>query len=310
MSILKLKHTEIDSEKWNYLLSQSASNLFYVRYEYITAVHPNWKALIQIEDGEYKIAFPLTEKSKHGLTYLVQPNLIQYFPKISVQNWNADDFNKKLVKIFSRYPSMRVSIDYLYSNQLRKIKNIPVTERRTTILQLKNGRDYRDNYSSNHLRNIKKFEKQNYDIVVNRDYEELLQGFVNYNKNKFYIGTRFVECFERLIPFFEEQENFKVLSAFDGKERIASALFATYNKRCVFLLSYSNEPAKRKGVMHGLVDYWLYNCSENLDELDFEGGNIPTLARFYISFGAMPKHFNFLQKHKFPINLVLKKTEY
>ena len=110
--------------------------------------------------------------------------------------------------------------------------------------------------------------------------------------------------FEQLIPFFRRNENINVHSILGEEGEIhASAIFAGHADMMTFLMSYSDDYAKQNGLMHALIDNWLNNDSEGYKKLDFEGGNIESLARFYSGFGAEPEVFLFLEQHKFPLNL-------
>ncbi|MFM7823354.1 MAG: hypothetical protein ACKPB3_06215, partial [Bacteroidota bacterium] len=53
-----------------------------------------------------------------------------------------------------------------------------------------------------------------------------------------------------------------------------------------FIFSGVSKQGMEYAVMHGLIDYYLSEKSMAISFLDFEGSNIPELARFYAGFGA------------------------
>lgn len=309
MNIVVLKHNEIDAEKWNNLLEQSKGAKIFSSYEYLNAVHPKWKAIIQIDNGEYQFALPLPEKSYYGIKYLVQPMMVSDFQLLKREGLEDLEFVRETASKLCSYLSIRYCLDIDFSRKLFEHKDIPWVERQNAVLELKKNYDYTEGFSKSHTRNIRRFQKEKVEILVNQDFEELMDEFIEVNRQKFPIGSKFTENFQRLIPFFKSREDAKVVSLYKGSERIASSLFTGFAGRCIFLLSYSNEKSRNISGTHGIIDYWLKNMSEAYDVLDFEGGNLSSLARFYYGFGARPEPYFYLQNHDFPFNIVFKKSD-
>jgi hypothetical protein len=70
------------------------------------------------------------------------------------------------------------------------------------------------------------------------------------------------------------------------------------------LFASSNESGRRSGAMAFNIDHILKKHQETNLILDFEGSMIPTIARFYKSFGAEPQIYQSLSYKRFPWNLV------
>ncbi len=77
---------------------------------------------------------------------------------------------------------------------------------------------------------------------------------------------------------------------------ISAAFFSNCLGRSIYLFSASNSSAKEIGANHFLIDNYIAKYKKDSLILDFEGSMIPTLARFYASFGAEKKYYFLINK--------------
>ena len=70
---------------------------------------------------------------------------------------------------------------------------------------------------------------------------------------------------------------------------LAAALFVRYRTQLVYLFAAASPEGKKAGAPLLLLDYAIrqHACTPGL-VLDFEGGMIPSIARFFANFGAAP----------------------
>ena len=80
------------------------------------------------------------------------------------------------------------------------------------------------------------------------------------------------------------------------EQLISAAFFSNCLGRSVYLLSASNSSAREIGGNHFLIDNYIAKYKKDSLILDFEGTMIPTLGRFYASFGAEKKHYFLINK--------------
>jgi len=89
---------------------------------------------------------------------------------------------------------------------------------------------------------------------------------------------------------------YKGLGMYKEGKLISAAFFTNCLKKSVFLFSASNKTAKEIGANHFLIDTYIENFKKDSLILDFEGSMIPSLARFYASFGAEKKCYYLIEK--------------
>ena len=85
----------------------------------------------------------------------------------------------------------------------------------------------------------------------------------------------------------------------DG-ELCAGAMFVESNGKIIFLFSATSEAGRKQGGMFFILNEFLkLNGGRNIT-LDFEGSDLPGLARFYKSFGATKMEYSLIKKNKLP----------
>lgn len=301
MSIRFLKHNEIDREQWNELLLSTPNRRLFSHYDYLTAVHPDWQAMVEIEENTYKAAFPLPSKQIFGLKYLVQPRVVQQLQILKRQSILSAEFIDALHQKLKTYRSVRLSLDQASADVLRSLDR---SQRQTMVLELESGRDYYTSFAKKHQQSIRISAKFDFRIEKDKDFHGVIEGFIQNKGTELGLGKDSEKALLRLIPFFESQDDCKVHSARDANGNLhAAGLFAGFGETMTFLLSFSDVVGKKNCLMHAIIHDWLENDSEKFKKLDFEGGNIKTLERFYSRFGAIPEYFSYVESLRFPFNL-------
>ncbi len=281
MSIIRLKSNEIDPKQWDELVFQCMWSRIFSKYDYLNAVNPEFEALVEIDHDKYLNAFPLLYKKRFGIRYMVQPIFTQQLQILSRKSEVGEAFLNEVRHVLKQSISMRLSLDAYSASQLLKGANFHSSRRITYVLDL-TKEDFGQNFSKNHKRNIKAANKLNWTLDINNDFRALLSGFKMNKKREIKLSEDFLNVYDRIIPFFAGDKNINIFSALDENGDImASGLFAGYKDVMTFLLSFSNDKAKKAGIMHAIINEWLLNYSKGYKQLDFEGGNIASLGRFY-----------------------------
>lgn len=306
MSIIRLRSDEIDPNSWNELVNHCKWSRIFSKYDYLKAVNPEFEAIVEIDNDKYLNAFPLMFKKRFGIMYLVQPVFTQQIQILSRESEAGEAFLNEICNVLGQSISMRLSLDSQSASLLQKNSHFQSSTRITYILNL-GEHDFSQSFSKNHKRNIKAANKLNWTLDINNDFHALLSGFIKNKGRQIKISRDFLNAYDRLMPFFASDKYINIFSALDENgDRMASGLFAGYKDVMTFLLSFSNEKAKKAGIMHAIINEWLLNYSTGYKQLDFEGGNIASLGRFYSSFGAEKQEFVFLEKHRFPLAYLIK----
>ena len=77
--------------------------------------------------------------------------------------------------------------------------------------------------------------------------------------------------------------------------------------RVIYLMSVSSSQGKEQRAMFRIVDELIRDYSGSNFSLDFEGSNIPSIARFFGGFGGRPEVYQSLSFNRLSVPLILGK---
>jgi hypothetical protein len=292
MTILYLKHNEIDFKKWDNTITHSKQQLVYGFSWYLNIVAPNWDALIT---PDYSFIMPLTHRTKWGVKYLFPPAFCQQLGLFSTNN-----FEKNIIKEFiDSIPDKFRYIDYNlnYTNKIERFNpynnfEIPLNN---------NYNKLKENYSSHCLRKIKQAEKHSFSIIQDNNYEALISLFKE-NKGKTIqnLNHREYEILKNIINVSIEKATGNIYYVKQNAQIIAGCFLIHCFNRHIMLFSANNQLARDTGAMYCLFDYIIQKNAEKNEIFDFEGSNIPGLARFYSGFGAINNTYFHVKTNRLP----------
>jgi hypothetical protein len=81
---------------------------------------------------------------------------------------------------------------------------------------------------------------------------------------------------------------------------LASVFFVRTNQTSIYLAASSSQEGIEKSAMFLLIDTFIQKNAGSMTTLDFEGSNIPGIARFYAGFGGSPKTYLSLHQNRLP----------
>ncbi|MDP4212391.1 MAG: hypothetical protein Q8926_07175 [Bacteroidota bacterium] len=296
-----LQQAEIDLQKWDQCVSDSANGLIYGHSFYLSRMAKNWAALVL---NDYEAVMPLTWNRKYGIRYLYQPpftaqlGIFSRFPPIDHSLINA--FVTQCEKHF-RFCEMRLN----YANLL---PGLPI--RANYILDLQNSyeqirRGYRKDLNRN-LKN-KKFDTLIY--TGSTDY----QSVVDLHKNLY--GKRFPHVTEIDFARFSElcrylfQEELAILREVKDRNSgalLAAGIFFVEGKRIYNIMPVTLPDGRHTQANPFLLDQLIREYSGKNIILDLEGSEISGIAEFYRKFGSSLEPCPFLRFNHlpFPIRLL------
>ena len=302
--ITYLKHHQIDKSKWDLCIEQSVNSMIYGFSWYLDIVSPDWDALV-LED--YAAVMPLTHKKKYFIHYLSQPFFTQQLGVFYKNNSNQQTLKNFILSIPSKY--LFIDIQLNEQNQLLD-DSIQTTKRKNFLLDL--SKPYEKiikGYSQQAKRNLKKAKK--YDLELKTISYTDVVGFYKLHKAALTKGVKDLD-YDRLLLVMEQAVQRKKLIARGvytrNNELLAAATFLTHKNRILFLLGTASDSGKEFCAMYQLFDYLIFQFAENKMTLDFEGSEIPGIAQFFKSFGAVKHHYYKLKLNKLPWILNLFKS--
>lgn len=292
MMLKFIESEQIDRVKWDECVNKSIVGHIYALSWYLDLVSPNWAGIVE---DDYMSVMPLPIKIKFGIKYIYQPLFTQ---QLGV--YGSQPVSQALLKTyFNTIPPYLKYIDYnlnytnFFSNDFKGISNKVNFELNLNhcYSHLKSG------YSRNTARNLKRCI-QYVEILENIKVQDLVKL-----KRENAIRRRSLAYYEWLSCFIHHLVNLgygSLAGVMFGNSLCAAALFVTYNKRIYYLIPVSNKTGKEKRAMFAIIDYYIHKYSEKDLVLDFEGSNIPGIARFFEGFGAVPKSYPSIKINRLP----------
>jgi len=292
-----LHRKDIDVARWDELISQSLCETLYPYAWYLDTVASRWSALV-VDD--YSFVMPVVWKQKYGLKYMYQPFYTQQLGVFSREYVDPTLIRELLSLLYRKFRFG--NLNFNTKNLVSEEKNFSVDDKSINELDL--GREYEEiyaGYSTNAKRNLKRANDHNEDVALDAGCEELL-AFKREND----LIKRSEREYQWLLNLLETIQGNKAGSIYairaSGKI-IAAAFFAFSRTRGIYLVSASNEEGKEQRSMFKIVDAFIREHAGSHLVLDFEGSNIPSVARFFGGFGARPEIYQGVNFDRLPVFL-------
>jgi len=298
-----LKHNQIDKKKWDTALDLSVNNLIYGYSWYLDIVHPNWAALIE---DDYKSVMPLTGSTKYGVAYIYPPYFAQQLGVFSKDKISKNKVEEFLSAIPAKYKFIEA---YLNTENTFDISpkafiwtGFKVKENINLELALNSPYQLlHKEFSEDAKRNIKKSAKYNVQLQKGIQPEQLINIFrkntgekINNLTNKNY------NVLLNLINTCIQKEYGEVWGAYTKDKLCAGVVWLNKGSRSIFFFSATDQEAKKTGAMYFLINKFIKENAERKIILDFEGSNLPGLARFYKGFGSDEHVYLQIRKNNLP----------
>ena len=296
--MLKLvQRKEIQEEKWDRLIAESPAETIYPYCWYLDAVAENWSALI-VDD--YRFGMPVVWKKKAGMKYIYQPFYTQQLGVFS-REYVEPALIQQMLKIL--YKKFRFAgMNFNAKNLVGEEKPFTVEDKSNYVMSL--NQDYDTHYkgfSSNAKRNIKKSIEFSEQVERNLPVEELVRL-----KRENDVIKRKEADYRWLVKILEnirQNDAGKIYAIRKESEISAAAFFAFSKTRGIYLLSASSQTGKEQRGMFRIVDTFIQDYAGSGMILDFEGSNIPSVARFFGGFGAQADIYQSVSFNRLPSTL-------
>lgn len=293
-----LSHIAIDKTKWDRCMEQCSNGLIYAYSFYLDEMSPGWDALVY---RDYEAVMPLTWKSKWGIKYLYQPFLTAQLG-IFGNDPSTDLVDQFILSIPRKFKLAEICLN---SRNTPGTSIGSVTNRNNYVLLL--NRPYEElysNYSENTQRNSKKAKQAGYTVRKDLNAEEVirlaLQQMQVYGKE----SAENVNRFRRLYSVLAEKKMTATYGICNSSGTVlASCIFFFSHNRAYYILVGNHPDSRNTGASHALIDAFINDHAGKNLLLDFEGSDIPGLATFYSSFGAVNEPYPFLKINRLPFFL-------
>jgi len=296
-SLKYIKHENIDAEKWNRCIDESANCRVYAYDWHLDRTAVIWDALVW---GDYEFVMPLPYRKKWGIKYLYQPLFSQQlgiFP--NPPDEIKEQFFNELTKTF-RYSDFQLNSE---NNLISTKTNFDFLARKNYLLTLKQEYEYLSkSFSKNTKRNLVKANKNGLVLIRGIRLEEYLEfKQKNLISN---LGKKEINSLKSLIAFGQYKGFGEIYGVYSANNKLCAAVyFCRWKDRIIYLNAASNELGKELRGMYFLIDNFLKTNAGQKLILDFEGSMIPGVERFYHGFGAVPETYFQLKFNRLPLPL-------
>ncbi|MFH0760654.1 MAG: hypothetical protein V2A67_04035 [Bacteroidota bacterium] len=297
MEIRHLQHGEIDKVQWDRtVLSVHGGSLYGLSW-YLDAVSPGWQALAT---PDYSIIMPMAARKKFGIQYLYQPLLCQQLGVLSAQPLPAETVAAFLESIPRTFRLIEITLHS--SNNLFQS---PAASQHTTYrLNLSHSYDeLSGRYSINTQRNLKKAAGESLTFetgIPAGEYLDLLRQDPGEGSH-ILLKLKNRKPLLRLITALLAHNSGTIcgVRASDGI-LLCVLLMARQGNSHYYLAPGSTEKGRETRAMFYLVDRYIHRYCGTPASIDFEGSDIPSVARFYEGFGASAEHYFSFRINRLP----------
>ncbi len=286
--IQRLRHTEIDREGWDNCIRHAVFETIYPYSWYLDLVSPGWEALVL---DDYREVMPLTWTKKLGFRLLLQPILAQQLGVFSLNPLEPSQLNE----FFGAIPSGFRYIDICLNRENRDIPDSWKSfDRHNYELDLSGPED---SYNTNTRRNIQKGLAQGFELRNISVREYLVLKFHGTRDYKPEVNWQYLEnLFEGLVGM----QKAEVFGLYQGTDLQAAAILGYAASRTIYLNGCNSDAGKENRAMFVLMDKLIGRSRDANKVFDFEGSNIPGVARFFEGFGGKLTIYRRIVKTSFP----------
>ncbi|MBR9922413.1 MAG: GNAT family N-acetyltransferase [Bacteroidetes bacterium] len=296
MDIRYLKHPDIDKVAWDRCISQADNSRIYARSWYLDISSPNWHALV---GDDYEAVFPLPWNAKiPGFSQVFQPWFSQQLGLFT------KDLSSEIMEAFLNAIPKRFKKISLSLNEANPTPNFgwKISKRTNYLLNLNiNHESLRKNYSKSLRKRIRRAEEK---LIFIPDADQL-EGFAErYHQNlkdTFELPQQAYDMAAQLLQKAKEKGHGRFFRSTDQKGRLLGEIFLPHDHhRLYYLMGYSNPEGKKQHATHFMLDQIFQLYSNQEMTFDFEGSSIPSIARFFASFGAKETHYHHIERGELP----------
>ena len=268
----------------------------YVQAWWLAATAGRWAAVVELGPaGEYRSVLPLPRKWRPGGWRAYQPHFTQQLALVLTPASQHRDLAEYLA--LAARPCARLHVQLAVGTALPAAlpPGFVATERTTFHLDL--GPDYATllrGYAPDYRRRLRRHAEQAAPPVPNEltDLEELIALFLAYRgPAQTGLRPRHYAALRRVVAAAQAQElaELRQLRHPATGELLAGAVFVRHAGGLIYLFAAASEAGRAAHAPLLLLDEAVRRHAGQPGQiLDFEGGNMPAIGRFFANFGARP----------------------
>jgi hypothetical protein len=249
--------------------------------------------------GDYEAIMPLTWRKKLGIRYLCQPAFCQQLGIFSAKELSAET-----IEAFLRKASLSFRLIEIFINYANPLKQVQAGATNLVLSLEKSYESLKANYRRDLLKNLARTEKFSLEYFVSTDIDNAITQYQMLYGNRMNVRTADYEalaalckkwlpegkCFVREVRLREGQRD----------ELLAIGLFLKDNNRIYNIASSTLPNGRTLEANHFMFDQLIREFAGQNLLLDFEGSDLPGVARFYQKFGPVNQPYFFWKSNRLP----------
>ncbi len=287
-----ISHEEIDRPQWDKLINEAPNGLIYALSWYLDIVSPGWAALVEEEAGRYVLVLPLPVRRKFGMRYLLQPLFTQqlglfYLQPPTAATWTqlGDLLNQKFIYI-TRYA---FNVD---NAKLAEPKSLGMSGRLARTYHLSLRPTYPEllaGYRPDRRRHLRKAQAYGLVVEPTTNVNLMIKLFDENTAHRLngVLGEAYEYPMLRALYAAASQAGLASMWQVRAAEgRVVAMMFLLHFKQqIIYLFNCSTAEGKAMGAISVMIDEFLRRHAGQDLYFDFESPGVPSLERFYGSFG-------------------------
>ncbi len=301
-----LHNHEIDKQRWDDCIDTSPNGLIYAKSFYLDNICPGWRALT-VEGYEW--VFPITHKTKFGISYLYQPPFTQQLGAFAKRGIIVP-FTDIIRWLQQHYRFWEINWNYATNSEGIRAP-VHITAATNFILNLsKSYESIAANYHKHLKRKLLKSKEFKHKYQSSIDFDKYIDLYSkNYGMRTPHVRPKDYESLKNVSGYAIKQDMLicrEVVTEDD--ELIALALLLHDEKRIYNLINITTEKGRETEANHFLLDAVIREFSGRDLLFDFEGSDLPGVKKFYQYFGAEDQPYYMLRYNNlpWPVNMIKK----
>lgn len=314
MPLRYLSFSALNLAAWDTCVA-AAQAVPYAQAAWLRSTAGRWDAVVELDEvsGDYLSVLPLPVKRRPWGREVYQPAFTQQLGLLITARSRHRQVAEYLALLPGRFARL-----YTQLNAENELSEAPagfaITSRQTYLLDL--AADYATllkSYAADYRRRLRVNQQLPQPLLVTESASarELIELFQQHKGGEVAgLKERHYRQLTRLTTALQARQQALVLEVCHPEtgELLAGALFVVTARRLVYLFAAASPAGKQAGAPLLLPDHVIrrYAGTPGLI-LDFEGGMIPSIARFFANFGASPAPYAALTQTSLPWYLLWKR---
>lgn len=273
---------DLDIKKYNNCIEKSIQSRIYAFSWYLDVVAENWSVLV-VDD--YETVLPIPFNKKLFLKYITQPYFCQQLGVFS-NKIISKDFQKEILEhIPSKFLKISLNLNsenYLLSESSSRINY--------TLNLSREYSEIKKDFSKGRKHAVKVGQKASLKLIPIS-----INKLIEIQKNNYSYKIPETKLIN-LVSIILQKGKGEILGVYKNEILLGGGFFINNKKRLIYLYSAFNAEGKKQQAASFLISKVIEKNKNTNLILDFEGGNLPNIGKFYRSFGAVEEAYSTFNK--------------